>query len=191
MNVLSRIVPGVARRGGITMPFNLGPMHARPISNSTGIDKYLAPYPSLPKIEPTESGTPTPITPPSPTSPPASTKSEFFDNLIGYGSFMPERTASDRWVSVHDGVLRDLKVPGNVYTGRSVPVNEYLDVPSAYRRLHSILNRNRVRSELFLQRRYEKPSDRERRLKSERHRRRFAAWVSFKPAKNQTAINKE
>ncbi|CAE6428443.1 unnamed protein product [Rhizoctonia solani] len=179
MNVLSRTAAGVVRRGGITMTVNLGPMHVRPLSNSTGIDKYLAPYPSLPKIEPTEPGTPTPITP-SPTSSPASAKSGLFSGLIGHSSFLPERTASDRWVSVHEGVLREVKVPGNVNTGRSVPVNEHMDVSSAYRRLHSILNRNRVRSELFLQRRYEKPSDRERRLKSERHRRRFAAWIRKK-----------
>ncbi|CAE6499534.1 unnamed protein product [Rhizoctonia solani] len=153
------------------------------ISSSTGIDKYVAPYPSLPKIEPKEPGPPTHVAPSpstSPTSPTTGPPSDLFKNLLSYPLFVPERTASDRWISVHEGVLRELKAPGNVYTGRSVPVNEHMDVSYAYRRLHAILNRNRVRSELFLQRRYEKPSDRERRLKSERHRRRFAAWIRKK-----------
>ncbi|KAJ1308961.1 hypothetical protein OPQ81_004644 [Rhizoctonia solani] len=150
------------------------------MGGSSGIDKYLAPYPSLPKIESGESSSPTPAAPPSSTSPTTSRPSGIFNTFMNYNAFIPELSASDRWISVHEGVLRELKVPGNVYTGRSVPVNDIVDVPAAYRRLHAILNRNRVRSELFLQRRYEKPSDRERRLKSERHRRRFAAWIQSK-----------
>ncbi|KAF8605239.1 hypothetical protein BDV93DRAFT_438896 [Ceratobasidium sp. AG-I] len=89
-------------------------------------------------------------------------------------------TPAQRWTSVHETAIRDIREPGNVYTGRSIPVSDRADMSIAYRRLHAILARNRVRSELFLQRRYEKPSDRERRLKSERHRRRFAAWIRKK-----------
>jgi ribosomal protein S21 len=179
--MLSRIVTSIARRGSTRTALSLSSAYTRQVSNSSGIDKYFTPYPTLPKIETKDSSSPPHVTPLSPAQP--DSPSAIFNGLLSYSSLVPERTASDRWISVHDGLLREPQGPGNVYTGRSVPVTESIDVSSAYRRLHSILNRNRVRSELYLQRRYEKPSDRERRLKSERHRRRFAAWVSWKSSR--------
>ncbi|QRW16297.1 ribosomal protein S21 [Rhizoctonia solani] len=168
MSMFSRIVAGVARREASINTLALPSVHTRLISGSSGIDKYVAPYPTLPRIEPSSS--------PTHAAQSTGSSSDIFSGLTT-ALLSTEITPSDRWISVHDGVLREPKAPGNVYTGRSVPVTDLMDVPSAYRRLHSILNRNRVRSELYLQRRYEKPSDRERRLKSERHRRRFAAWA--------------
>ncbi|KAB5595301.1 hypothetical protein CTheo_1173 [Ceratobasidium theobromae] len=151
--------------------------HARLISGSGGIDKHFAPYPALPKPKPQSSNPPSLLS--TPDSPPR--PSDFFLNLTTEG-FGATRVPDDRWASVHETLLREvvMKEPGNVYTGRSVPVTGGIDVSIAYRRLHGVLSRNRIRSELFLQRRYEKPSDRERRLKSERHRRRFAAWIRKK-----------
>lgn len=150
--------------------------HIRSLSGPSGIDKHLAPYPTLPKIS-SQGFNPSPQSPVPP--PTYQGGSEIFRDLTIRALGATERTPSERWESVYDGALRDGKEPGNVYTGRSVPVSDG-DVSAAYRRLHMILSRNRVRSELFLQRRFEKPSDRERRLKSERHRRRFAAWIRKK-----------
>jgi ribosomal protein S21 len=175
MSFLSWAVTG-SLRCSATRTSILPLVYIRSLSGSGGIDKHFAPYPALPKTTPKDSG-------PSPPSAFSSGGSELFRDL-NLPAFGTEMSASNRWASVHDAVMRDMallrdtKDPGNVYTGRSVTVTDGIDVSIAYRRLHMILSRNRVRSELFLQRRYEKPSDRERRLKSERHRRRFAAWVS-------------
>lgn len=146
----------------------LGSITVRTISGPGGLDKHFAPYPALPKVAPMEAAASTP-------SPPS--KSIFIDLTNQHLAHAPN--PAQRWVSIHEAASRDIREPGNVYTGRSIPVSDRADMSIAYRRLHMILSRNRVRSELFLQRRYEKPSDRERRLKSERHRRRFAAWVGL------------
>lgn len=150
---------------------NIPQNSARGVSGKVGFDKYFAPYPTLPKVTEFKQTPANKL--------PAEDSRNLYRDLT-FESAIRERTPEERWASVHDLSLRDLQDPGNVYTGRSVPVTDRgFDLSSAYRRLHSILSRNRVRPELFLQKRYEKPSDRERRLKSERHRRRFAAWVSL------------
>ena len=164
MSLFSRIIPKVNRA---TRSLGLGPITVRAISGPGGLDKHFAPYPALPKVTPME----------APVSAPSTQSSSIFSNLTAQ-HLKSYPTPAERWVSVHEVATREMREPGNVYTGRSIPISERADMSIAYRRLHTILARNRVRSELFLQRRYEKPSDRVRRLKSERHRRRFAAWVS-------------
>jgi ribosomal protein S21 len=64
--------------------------------------------------------------------------------------------------------------------GRVFEVRSNVDVGSAYSRLMSLLAKNNVRRELRLEENYEKPNQKRRRLKSERHRRRFAAAVREK-----------
>ncbi len=64
-----------------------------------------------------------------------------------------------------------------MYWGRSFPVINGNFI-SAYARVMTTLRENRVRKELRLTERFEKPTDKRRRLKSERHRRRFADMVS-------------
>ena len=68
---------------------------------------------------------------------------------------------------------------GNQYSGRSVIARDG-NFTMAYRRLSGIMNRNRIRKELRLGEHHEKGSERRRRLKSERHRRRFADLVRSK-----------
>ncbi|KAG8719478.1 hypothetical protein FRC08_002725 [Ceratobasidium sp. 394] len=150
----------------------LGPIASVRGLSGQGFDKYFSPYPPLPKFNESKQ-TPVPKT---------ETPRSIYSDLADYTSLTAELTPEERWASAHELVSRELRDPGNVYTGRSVMVSDRtgFDLAAAYRRLHVILSRNRVRSELFLQRRYEKPSDRERRLKSERHRRRFAAWIRKK-----------
>jgi ATP-dependent RNA helicase MSS116 len=65
---------------------------------------------------------------------------------------------------------------GNQYSGRSIEAREGNFI-GAYRRLSGILSRNRVRKELRLNEYHEKGSEMKRRLKSERHRRRFQDLV--------------
>ncbi|KAG8776208.1 hypothetical protein FRC12_001042 [Ceratobasidium sp. 428] len=172
---MSLFLRGIPRLSVTTRTLGISITSARGISGQTSFDKYFAPYPTqLPKVHEHEQQTASP-------SPKAEPKHDIYQSIINLPT-NGDRTPEERWASVHTSASRDVQDPGNVYTGRSVPVLEKtgLDVAAAYRRLHVILSRNRVRSELFLQRRYEKPSDRERRLKSERHRRRFAAWIRKK-----------
>lgn len=74
-----------------------------------------------------------------------------------------------------------MKPEAGKYTGRSVVVTEYTPLQAALGRMNRVLNQNKVRTELRLIERYEKPTDKRRRLKSERHRRRFAEMVSDWP----------
>lgn len=66
---------------------------------------------------------------------------------------------------------------GTPYSGRSVDVGNK-GFAGAYRILQARLSRNRIKRELRLAEYHEKGSERRRRLKSERHRRRFADLVS-------------
>jgi len=66
-----------------------------------------------------------------------------------------------------------------MYWGRSFPVVNGNFI-SAYARVMTTLRENNVRRELRLTERFEKPTDRRRRLRSERHRRRFADMISQK-----------
>ncbi|KAG9105035.1 hypothetical protein FRC06_000008 [Ceratobasidium sp. 370] len=164
----------VAARPSITRALGVPIASVRGLSGQPGFEKYFSPYPTLPKSD-------QPKQTPTSQVPKPETSLGLYHDLTDFTAAL-ERTPEDRWASVHEYATRELRDPGNVYTGRSVLVTEKtgFDLAAAYRRLHVILSRNRVRSELFLQRRYEKPSDRERRLKSERHRRRFAAWIRKK-----------
>lgn len=64
------------------------------------------------------------------------------------------------------------------YSGRSVEVTSFRPVAAALGRLNRTLNQNNVKKELRLEERFEKPNAKRRRLKSERHRRRFAEMVT-------------
>lgn len=73
--------------------------------------------------------------------------------------------------------------PATTTTGRSVSAaNSYGNNSAAmlYRNLMGTLRRNNVRRELRLEERYEKPNQKRRRLRSERHRRRFADMIRKK-----------
>lgn len=65
--------------------------------------------------------------------------------------------------------------------GRTVILDgRHVDVGRAMSSLNGILRRNEIRRELQLGDRYEKPNQKRRRLRSERHRRRFAHMVREK-----------
>lgn len=81
------------------------------------------------------------------------------------------------WKSRSASRRREIAPPPGTYSGRSVPVFRN-DVGGAYNKLQGLLARNQVRKELRLTERHEKRSDMKRRLKSERHRKRFAEFVS-------------
>ena len=70
--------------------------------------------------------------------------------------------------------------PATPTTGRTVSAANSFGNSSAamlYRNLMGTLRRNNVRRELRLEERYEKPNQKRRRLRSERHRRRFADMI--------------
>lgn len=69
--------------------------------------------------------------------------------------------------------------PGNQFSGRQLlkGADRYFEFGVAYRRLNRKLIDSNVRRELQLGEFYEKPGDRKRRLRSERHRRRFQEMV--------------
>lgn len=75
-----------------------------------------------------------------------------------------------------------LSKPSTPITGRSVSMPNAYNNTSAtlYRQISQILNRNNVRRELRLNDRYEKPNQKRRRKRSERHRRRFADMIRKK-----------
>jgi small subunit ribosomal protein MRP21 len=81
------------------------------------------------------------------------------------------------WVNRNRGGAPEVAKPSD---GRVFSVKAHVDVNRAYGSLMSIIARNGVRKELRFQERYEKPNQKRRRLKSERHRRRFAAAVREK-----------
>ncbi|WFC95810.1 hypothetical protein MBRA1_002464 [Malassezia brasiliensis] len=73
--------------------------------------------------------------------------------------------------------------PATPTTGRTVSAANSFGNSSAamlYRNLMGTLRRNNVRRELRLEERYEKPNQKRRRLRSERHRRRFADMIRKK-----------
>jgi len=95
-----------------------------------------------------------------------------------YGISDLSKTPAQRWLAA------SVNPPGKIgtrYTGRSIPVREG-NVLGAYYGLNSILGQNNVRRELKLGERYEKPTERRRRIQSERHRRRFAQAVGRRSA---------
>lgn len=83
------------------------------------------------------------------------------------------------WQENH--TLPSLYKPAKPSEGRTVAFDRNtLDFSAAFGQLQGIMRRNKVRSELILGDRYEKPNQRRRRLASVRHRRRFADLVRQK-----------
>jgi Ribosomal protein S21 len=111
--------------------------------------------------------------------------SELFDGIIGPNktTVSPEVAWERRSESERQKIqnLRNDNVAVGIYSGRSFDVKAQ-NVPSAYSRVMGILSRNAVRKELRLAERHEKPTDKRRRLRRERHRRRFAEMVCSDPS---------
>ena len=97
-------------------------------------------------------------------------------------------TAEESWSQAHQQRMRTLdnEQPLSLYSGRTVVVGKYdkqnqsSQLDKSWKRLNGILARNDVRRELILRDRYEKPNQMRRRLRSERHRRRFAEYIRQK-----------
>jgi ribosomal protein S21 len=95
-------------------------------------------------------------------------------------SVLPPITSQRRWEDYSKErreMMAAIRSPAGKYAGRSFAVNRFVSVAAALGRLNRTLSNNNVRQELRLVERYEKPTDKRRRLKSERHRRRFADMV--------------
>ncbi|KAI8460923.1 hypothetical protein BY996DRAFT_6520849 [Phakopsora pachyrhizi] len=71
-------------------------------------------------------------------------------------------------------VVRTSRVPPNSFMIRPILASDF---ERAYRKLQSLLNAAGLKREIYLNKRYEKPYLKRRRLRSERHRRRFAIEV--------------
>ncbi|KAA1066881.1 hypothetical protein PGT21_013903 [Puccinia graminis f. sp. tritici] len=71
-------------------------------------------------------------------------------------------------------VIRTVRIPPTSFLNRPVLAS---DVERSYKKLSSWLNAAGLRKEIYLNKRYEKPFLKRRRLRSERHRRRFAIEV--------------
>ena len=97
------------------------------------------------------------------------------DQLDLFASLQHDMTPKATYTNEADEIT--FKETGNQYSGRSVQARDG-NFAGAYRRLSGILGRNRIKKELRLGEHHEKGSERSRRLKSERHRRRFADLVS-------------
>jgi ribosomal protein S21 len=67
--------------------------------------------------------------------------------------------------------------PGNQYSGRSIAVGRGGDVAGAFRKLSVRLSRTGLKADVRRSEYHEKPSEKKRRLASERHRRRFQEMV--------------
>ena len=105
---------------------------------------------------------------------------KIFDNILQVVN--KRESPEDSWAKRSESnkqKLRDLRssdVAVGIYSGRSFDVKAH-NVPSAYGRVMTVLARNGLRRELQRAERHEKPTDKRRRLTSERHRRRFAEAV--------------
>lgn len=113
----------------------------------------------------------------------ASRSDGVWDSILAMTSseLLPRSTQNDRWEKHHENArkrMAETKLEAGKYAGRSVNVTEFVPLRIALGRLGRILGQNNMRKELRLVERYEKPTDKRRRLKSERHRRRFAEMVS-------------
>jgi ribosomal protein S21 len=126
---------------------------------------------SPPKSDPEPSATPQSL---FPREPPRSDRILVADLQNGLDRL---NNAERVWRQRDDAFDRKFSPPPGPYAGRSVKVLNH-DVAAAYRTLASLLARNNVFRELRLTERHEKPTDKRRRLNSERHRTRFAEFVS-------------
>ncbi|KAH9443348.1 hypothetical protein MJO28_005312 [Puccinia striiformis f. sp. tritici] len=92
------------------------------------------------------------------------------------------KTASQLKIQSHFGpltpassrVVRTVRIPPNSFLMRPVSAS---DVERSYKKLSNWLKASGLRKEIYLNKRYEKPCLKRRRLASERHRRRFAIEV--------------
>ncbi|GFZ52072.1 hypothetical protein JCM24511_09844 [Saitozyma sp. JCM 24511] len=127
-------------------------------------------------------GPSTPSTPstPSPPTPSRSSRLVLPD--------LPPRSESLEWWQSASRAQNGL--PGNQYSGRSVPVPRQADFMGMYRRLQGVMTRSGVRRDLRLGEFHEKSSDRRRRVESERHRKRFQEMVRSKVQMVQTIRNR-
>ncbi|KAF8350728.1 hypothetical protein F5887DRAFT_1069706 [Amanita rubescens] len=82
------------------------------------------------------------------------------------------------WERMSKEVSRWENVPPDPYSGRSVSASR--DLASAFRKLDSILSRNKVRAQALQSERHEQKGAKRRRLSSERWRKRFAHEVRMK-----------
>ncbi|ODN77756.1 ribosomal protein S21 [Cryptococcus amylolentus CBS 6039] len=71
-------------------------------------------------------------------------------------------------------------LPSKYFSGRSIALTRGGDFMQGYRRLQSVVRSGNMKKEARLNEFYEKPSLRRRRLRSERHRRRFKEMVRTK-----------
>ncbi|KAF9052613.1 hypothetical protein BJ165DRAFT_779584 [Panaeolus papilionaceus] len=117
----------------------------------------------------------------SPSQHPGLTK-ELNDKTISHLGDAVKRQESleERWRQRSKQALEDAanRPPADPYAGRTVRVGR--DVADAYRKLESILQRNRVRPELKMMQRHEKKGVKRRRLSSQRWREQFANEVRKK-----------
>ncbi|PPQ79113.1 hypothetical protein CVT24_012788 [Panaeolus cyanescens] len=90
-----------------------------------------------------------------------------------------QESLEERWRQKSKQALEDAanRPPADPYAGRTVRVGK--DVADAYRKLETILQRNRVRPELKMTQRHEKKGVKRRRLSSQRWREQFANEVSL------------
>lgn len=92
------------------------------------------------------------------------------------------RTASQLKVQSHSGPLtpsssrsvRTMKIPPTSFLNRAATA---MDFERAYKRIQFMVNSSGLRKDIYLNKRYEKPFLKRRRLRSERHRTKFAIEV--------------
>jgi ribosomal protein S21 len=117
-----------------------------------------------------------------PKSSKASRSDGIWDSILAMSTsgLLPGSTQNDRWEKHHEQArkrMAETRLEAGKYAGRSVSVTDFVPLQIAFGRLGRLLTQNNVRKELRLVERYEKPTNKRRRLKSERHRRRFAEMV--------------
>jgi ribosomal protein S21 len=93
--------------------------------------------------------------------------------------FQPTQDPDNWWTARPIGSLSSTlnKLPGNQFTGRSIPVKGGRGFTQAYRQLMGVLSRTGVRNDVRNSEYFEKPHVMRNRKKSERHRRRFQEMV--------------
>lgn len=91
------------------------------------------------------------------------------------------------WTARQAGSLASAssRLPGNQFSGRSIPVKGGRGFQQAYRQLMGVLSRTGVRNDVRNSEFYEKPHVMRNRQKSERHRRRFQEMVRDSPGEGR------
>jgi ribosomal protein S21 len=94
-------------------------------------------------------------------------------------TLQPTQDPDNWWTARQAGTLASTssKLPGNQFSGRSIPVKGGKGFQQAYRQLMGVLSRTGVRNDVRNSEFYEKPHVMRNRQKSERHRRRFQEMV--------------